>query len=176
MVRAALLLGAFAGAILAAAGCTESSEPGTPDPGPDHTPGSPGLGAHSLAFHRVGTNPSTISTAAMSTSPAGSTIIVSVGRGDLGAQTVPGDSKGNVPYLQLGEAHPYTNWPYSGTALYAFTSMIGGDDHVVQAATPPSDEVTLAAVEVIEGSHVQAFAWNEVLAGSPLTSRSVTTT
>ncbi len=167
-----------AGALLAAVGCVNNaSPPGTPD-FPGHTPGSPGLGAHSLTFHRyyASSNPSTIRSAEMETAPSGSTIVVSVGRGNFGAHDLPADNKGNAPYEQLGDAHTYTNWPYSGTALYAFTSMSGGDGHVVSAATPPEDEVTLAAVEVIEGSYVQAFAWNEVLAGSPLKSRSVTTT
>lgn len=175
MFRAVPLL---AGALLAAAGCvTSASPPATPD-WPGHIPGSPGLGAHSLTFHRyyAPANPSTIRTAEMATAPSGSTIVVGVGRGNLGAHRLPSDNKGNASYQQLGEAHAYTNWPYSGTALYAFPSMTGGEGHVVSAATPPEDEVTLAAVEVREGSYVAAFEWNEVLAGSPLRSRSVTTT
>lgn len=145
-------------------------------PIPGHTPGSPGLGAHSISFYRVGSNPSTLSTAPMTTENAGSTFIVSVGRGDRGAFALPTDNKGNGPYEQLGDAHPYTNWQSSGTALYAATSMVGGPDHVVHTSTPPFDETTLAAVEVIEGTHVQAFEWNEVLVGKPIRSRSVTTT
>jgi hypothetical protein len=174
MSRAVSLI---AGALLAA-GCVNNSSapPVTPD-FPGHTPGSPGLGAHALTFHRYEANsPPTIVTEAMRTASAGSTIIVGVGRGNLGAHALPTDNKGNAPYEQLGEARAYTNWPSSGTALYSFTQMSGGADHVIRAATPPEDEVTLAAVEVIEGSHVEAFQWNEVLAGSPLRSRSVTTT
>jgi hypothetical protein len=37
------------------------------------------------------------------------------------------------------------------------------------------DEVTLAAVEVVEGTRIQAVAWNE-LSAAPLTSKTVTTT
>jgi hypothetical protein len=161
-----------------AAGCvSDASHPEVPDP-PLYVPGSPGLGAHSLTFHRyhASSNPSTIRTDEMMTAPTGSTVVVSVGRGSFGAHDLPTDNKGNTPYEQLGEAHTYTNWPYSGTALYTFTSMNGGPGHVVSSATPPEDEVTLAAVEVLEGSYVQAHAWSEVLEGSPLTSRSVTTT
>ena len=155
-------------------GCGSHDAP----PIPGHTPGSPGLGAHALAFHRyrIATNPPVIATAPMATAPAGSTILVGVGRGDVRAHVPPTDTKGNAPYRQLGETHTYTNWPKSGTALYAFPSAAGGADHVVRVATPPEDEVTLAAVEVREGSRIQAFEWNEVLAGSPLKSRSITTT
>lgn len=160
----------------AVCGCRDASAPTPPIPG--HTPGAPGLGAHALAFHRyrIATNPAVIATAPMTTAPAGSTILVGVGRGDFGAHAPPTDSKGNAPYRRLGEAHTYTSWPKSGTALYAFTSAAGGADHVVRVATPPQDEVTLAAVEVREGTRIQAFEWNEVLAGSPLRSRGVTTT
>jgi hypothetical protein len=112
----------------------------------------------------------------MHTAASGSTIVVGVGRGSLGAHALPTDNKGNAPYRQLGEARAYTNWPSSGTALYSFTQMSGGPDHVIRASTPPDDEITLAAVEVIEGAYVHAFEWNEVLAGRPLKSRSVTTT
>lgn len=143
---------------------------------PGHVPGAPGLGAHAIAFHRIGDNPSVITTPAMATERTGSTLVVSVGRGDFGAHALPTDNKGNAPFTQLGEAHTYTNWPSSGTALYSFTSMAGGDGHVVRATTPPNDEVTLAAVEVLEGTRIQAAEWREVLAGSPLTSPRVTTT
>jgi hypothetical protein len=164
------------GGLLAAAGC--ASNAAGPDNGepPDYTPGAPGLGAHSITFHRVGTNPPVLSTRAMTTASAGSTFIVSVGRGDFSAFDLPTDNKGNGPYEQLGEPHTYTLWPSSGTALYAATSMAGGPDHVVQTSTPPSDEITLAAVEVIEGTHVQDFTWTEVLKDRPLKSLPVTTT
>ena len=164
------------GGLLAASGCATNAAGPDDVPIPGHTPGSPGLGAHAISFHRVGANPPTIGTAAMTTEPTGSTFIVSVGRGDLGAFDLPTDNKGNGPYEQLGQAHPYTRWQSSGTALYAATSMVGGPDHVVSTSTPPSDEITLAAVEVVEGTRIQAAEWTEVLAGKPLRSRSVTTT
>lgn len=167
----------LAGALLAATGCaTNAAGPADDVQDPTHVPGAPGLGAHSLSFYRIGSNPSSLATAAMRTEPAGSTFIVSVGRGQLGAMDSPMDNKGNGPYEQLDEPHAYTRWPSSGTALYAVTSMVGGPDHIVRTTTPPADEVTLAAVEIIEGTHVQAAVWNEVLSGKPLKSRSVTTT
>lgn len=139
-------------------------------------PGNPGVGAHALAFYRIGAHASTLSTPAMGTQASGSTMIVSVGRGDIGAHGLPGDSKGNAPYALLGGPFPYRMWPSSGTALYAFPSLAGGTGHMVTVSTPPGDEVTLAAVEVVHGRVVKDAKWNEVLAGNPLTSLSVTTT
>jgi hypothetical protein len=154
--------------------CADPGGPRAPED-PTLPPGVPRLGAHAIAFHRIGNNPAVIATPAMTTAAAGSTLLVAVGRGDLGAHAVPTDSKSNAPYVQLGAARPYTRWPSSGTAVYAYTGMAGGAGHVVRAATPPGDEVTLAAVEIVEGQRVAAAEWSEVLVGSPLTSRSVTT-
>ena len=139
-------------------------------------PGNPGLGAHALAFYRVSAHASTLSTPPMLTQASGSTMIVSVGRGDIGAHALPGDSKGNAPYTRFGSPHPYTMWTSSGTALYAFPSLLGGAGHVVTVSTPTGDEVTLAAVEVVNGGAVKDVKWNEVRAGNPLTSLSITTT
>jgi hypothetical protein len=141
-----------------------------------HVPGNPGVGAHGLAFYRISTHASTLSTPAMTTHASGSTMIVSVGRGDVSAHDLPRDNKGNAPYTQLGGPHTYTMWTSSGTALYAFPSLLGGAGHVVTVSAPTRDEVTLAAVEVVDGIVVKDVKWNEVLAGNPLTSLSVTTT
>ena len=143
---------------------------------PTPEPGRPGIGAHGLSFFRVATNPTTISTPGMSTRASGSTMIVSVGRGKFSAFSLPTDNKGNAPYQRLGTEHTYTRYPNSGTGLYAFPQLVGGTDHVVRAATPSDDEITLAAVEVVEATTIKQFEWNEVLRGSPITSRAVTTT
>jgi hypothetical protein len=137
---------------------------------------APTLGAHGLAYFRVGDNPSAIDTPAMATQPSGSTLLVSVGRGDRDAFTLPTDNKGNTPFVQLDTTHPYTNWPGSGTALYAYSGAKGGPSHTVRASTPPNDEITIAAVEVVYGTTIVDYHWNEVLAGEPLTSGAVTTT
>lgn len=141
-----------------------------------HTPGEPGVGAHALAFYRYGgQHAPTLSTPAMTTAAGGSTMIVSTGRGDLGAMALPTDSHANAPYQQLGTAHAYTNWAGSGTAVYAFPAMAGGADHVVTVTTPVLDELTLMAVEVVDGTEVTAAEWDEVLAPAALTSPAVTT-
>jgi hypothetical protein len=137
---------------------------------------SGGLGAHALGYHRAGGNSSPASTPAMNTRSSGGTMIVGVGRGDISAFALPSDNKGNSPYTQLGATHPYSLWTSSGTALYAFPSLVGGSGHVVTTTTPPGDEITIAAVEVLGRKTIRAFKWNEVLAGNPLTSLSVTTT
>ena len=87
----------------------------------------------------------------------------------------PTDNLGNAPYQQLDTAHPYTRYGSSGTAVYAFPSLVGGADHKVTTTTSSDDELTLAAVEVINATHVEAVAWREALE-APLTSASVTTT
>jgi hypothetical protein len=158
--------------------------PGAPDGGsldgppvdvPEHIPGMPGAGAHALSFYRYRAgSPSSIATAPMATHPTGSTIVVAVGRGDATAFALPTDNKGNTAQ-QLGAMHAYTMWPTSGTALYAVTPEVGGANYMVSTTTLPDDEITLAAVEVIEGSRIQAYDWNEVTSG-PLTSKTVTTT
>ena len=155
---------------------------GAPTDVPGHTPGMPGLGAHSLSFYPLNSsNASSISTPAMTTQPSGSTIVVSVGRGDNTLFALPTDNKGNAPYRQQGTMHPYDPlYLESGTALYAFTSAKGGSDFKVSTTTgvnskSQNDEITLAAVEVIEGTRIQQFEWNE-LSNPPLTSNSVTTT
>jgi len=142
----------------------------------EQMPGRPGVGAHALAFYRISTHGSALSTPAMITQASGSTMIVSVGRGDTSAHVLPTDNRGNLPYTQLGGPHAYTMWTSSGTALYAFPALSGGAGHVVTVSTPTRDEVTLAAVEVVRGVVVKDVKWNEVLAGNPLPSLSVTTT
>ncbi len=135
----------------------------------------PSVGAHALVFQRQSApdGKPVISTPGLATQ-TGSTILVSVGRGVFSSFALPTDNKGNAPYRQLGEAHTYTRYPNSGTALYAFESAAGGSDHVVSATTPASDEITLSAVEV-RGTRVVDHQWREVLLGSPITSGTVTT-
>ena len=140
-----------------------------------NVPGQPGVGAHAIAFHRLNANsPSTISTPLMNTAATGSTMVVSAGRGNRFVFEPPTDNKANAPYQTLGE-HAYTRYADSGTGLYAFPGLAGGAGHVVRNATPSDDEITLAAVEVVNGTTIKQVEWNEALA-APLTSRSVTTT
>lgn len=140
-----------------------------------NVPGDPGLGAHGLAFHRLNANSSTtVSSPALNTAATNSTMVVSSGRGNRFVFEAPTDNKGNAPYQELG-VHPYTRYADSGTGLYVFPAMVGGSGHVVRNGTPSDDEITLAAVEVINGVRVQQFVWSEELQ-APLTSQSVTTT
>jgi hypothetical protein len=173
------------GALLAA-GCSKQgagpdapvSDSSAPDvPG---IPGNPGLGAHSLVYYKLNQDPTAraLATEAMSVQPSGSTIIVSVGRGELAAfsesAAIPTDNMGNSPYRQVDVTRKYMNWP-SGTALYQFPSARGGANHVITTFTPENDEITMAAVEVVSSSRIQDYKWNEVLQ-APLTSLEVTTT
>jgi hypothetical protein len=144
----------------------------------------PGLGAHAMSFFHLGAvDPGTtsITTPAMATRSSGSTIVVSVGRGDNTLFALPTDNRGNAPYQQQGQMHPYIPlFPESGTALYGFPSANGGPGFTVSTTTGQNnrgqtDEITLAAVEVTDGTRIQDFQWIE-LTSPPLTSRSVTTT
>ena len=159
---------------------------GCPGDVPGHTPGMPGLGVYGLNYYKLDHDPeaATISTPPRTTQASGSTIIVSVGRGDNTLLSAPTDNKGNSPYRQIDTMHAYSLYPDSGTALYAFSSAAGGAGFQVTTNAGRAvagsnkgrvDEITIAAVEVVEGTHVQAFAWNEDLT-PPNTSDSVTTT
>ena len=173
-MRVALVIAGF----VVAVGCASSNKgPADATDIPGHTPGMPGIGAHGVNFYRYrADSPSSIATPTMATQPSGSAIVVSIGRGDKQFFVLPTDNKGNAPYQQLGDVHNYLPYfPNSGTALYAFTSAKGGTDFQVTASTDPADEITVAAVEVVEGTRIQDFQWNE-LNNLPITSKSVTTT
>jgi hypothetical protein len=174
---------------LVGCGSMSSSTGGLDVPG--HTPGTPGLGAHGLSFFHVGeSDASSIATPTMATQSEGSTIIVAVGRGNNTlfnpSSAVPRDNKSNAPYQQQGKMQPYEHPnEFSGTALYSLTSAKGGSGFAVHTTTGLTtdgnhDEITMAAVEVIEGTRIQAYAWNEVVQPQgpavPVTSDSVTTT
>ncbi len=142
----------------------------------DPLPMQPTVGAHAIVFQRQGGGLSSIQTPALSTFETGSTIVVSAGRGDIAAFELPTDNMNdNGAYVQLDSVHAYTNWPQSGTGVYALVGALGGAGHVVSTDTPPSDEITLAVVEIV-GGQIEDVAWNEILEGEPLTSASVTTT
>ncbi|MEZ4364526.1 MAG: hypothetical protein R3B48_30395 [Kofleriaceae bacterium] len=141
---------------------------------PDGASPPPSVGTHAIVFQRLNGGLSTLSTPALATTATGSTLVVSVGRGDFSAFAAPTDNKANT-YQQLGVAHTYTRYPSSGTAVYAVANGAGGPGHVISATTPPSDEITLAAVEV-KGTRVADFQWSEVLMDRPITSEQVTTT
>ena len=191
-------------AVLFATGCGKS--PAAPDspggkpgdgPGdapsdvPGHTPGMPGLGAHGLAYYKLAdpkpASTTSISTPKMATAASGSTIVVSVGRGDFtkfaAAGALPADTVGNGTYQQQGP-HKYTNFDASGTALYTFTNARGGPGFQVSTSTGQNmngqlDEISIAAVEILEGTRIQDWQWNEVVQPAtpvPVTSKSVTTT
>ncbi|HEU4728986.1 MAG TPA: hypothetical protein VFT22_13875 [Kofleriaceae bacterium] len=155
---------------------------GAPHDVPVHIPGMPGVGAHALADYHLNefVDEHSISTPSMSTSPSGSTIVVSIGRGDNRQFVLPTDNKGNSPYQQLGMVQTYPSYPQSGTAVYAFTNATGGNDFRVSTTRNNNergqpDEITIAAVEVLEGKTIHDFAWTSGT-DDPLTSASVTTT
>jgi hypothetical protein len=170
--------------VLLTAGCSKhGTGPDAPvfdAPDVPGNPGDPGLGGHGLHYYRLNaTQAASIATPPVTTQPRGSTIIVSVGRGNNTLFALPTDSNGNAPYQQLGTMHAYTKWQTSGTALYGFPAATGGPGFQVSTTTRDGDEVTVAAVEVVDATRIQDFQWNEVVQPAvpiAVTSRSVTTT
>jgi hypothetical protein len=158
---------------------------------PPHMPGTPGAAAHGLAYYKLADprypeNTTSISTPKITTAASGSTIVVSIGRGDITkftAATVT-DTASNAPYQKQGQHQYLPAFPESGTALYIFPNAHGGPGFQVTTSTGQNakgqlDEITIAAVEVVEGTQIQDQQWNEVVqAQDPVqvTSNSVTTT
>jgi hypothetical protein len=135
------------------------------------------LGAHTHAFFPCNST-GDLTTPAITTQTASSTILAWVGRGDTNGftGTVPLDNKGNT-YSMLGSLQDYSPlYPGSGEALYAALSAAGGSGHRVTAPMPAgADEITLAVIEVKNGGTIQDLQFKKVLA-PPHTSLSVTTT
>lgn len=148
--------------------------------------GVPGIGAHGSAVLAVGESATEIVSSSMNTQSSGSAMVVCIGRGNIlnfalsGAPPV--DNKGNPAYPQIGSTEPYVH-PFedSGTALYVRTGAAGGTGMQVSAISglqPNSnfDEVSLLVLEVLRGSSVHDFAWNDPQDPDPIQSGNVTTT
>jgi hypothetical protein len=201
MRRTKLYLAGMAACALATIGCSkQSAGPDAPvgDSGMADAPDVPGnggpvrVGASVLTYYKLDQAQGTrsITTSPMAVQPTGSTIVVSVARGDNTQFALPTDNKGNTPYQQLGTAQPYKQWPRSGTAVYAFPSARGGSDFTITTQRIEDrenkwDEITVTVVEVIGGTRIQDFSWFEDttpqgvpnMAGwGSVTSASVTTT
>ncbi len=83
--------------------------------------GTPVLGGHVLDWDVQGRGGTLITTPGITTNPSAgtvSTIIVAVAHGILGSPAVPTDSEGNT-FTQVGNVHTYTDWPKSGTVVWA---------------------------------------------------------
>jgi hypothetical protein len=166
--------------------CSKPPHDASPIPGEGEAgvdPGGPppaGIGGHALAFDPFASQHAPmISTPAFATSASGSTMIVGIGRGTAAvfdaAGRAPTDNLGNTPYQLIGAEEHYEAYPQSSAAIYAFPSMTGGAKTIVSTMVPMTDEITIAAVEVVGGTKVSA-AWNEVGSDAPQTSQSITTT
>lgn len=142
------------------------------------------LGAHGQAVVKVGDPPGT-ARVGLATQPAGSMFLIAIAAslGDLAAGA-PSDDKGNA-YEQLlpaGGTPPtggsqgvraYALFPEFGTAVWASRpDAIGGPEHVFSMAQ--SNEMTMFVLEIHGGRAVRATAWDQPLAGQPITSESVT--
>lgn len=136
----------------------------------------PTAGAHGLSYKNDGPLGGSIAVNLGTTAASRSTLIACVGRGVIGSHRAPTDNKGNL-FSQADSTHAYVpRWPNSGTALYTADLATGGSNHVVTADNniTPTDEVTIAVVEVRNGGSVTT-RWNQVQAGDPVQSLSVVT-
>jgi hypothetical protein len=142
-------------------------------------PGQLAIGAHAITYEPFNSSHSTtISTPPIDTQPAGSTMIVGIGRGVGSAFTAqertPTDNKGNSPYVIEGSEEHWSLYPQSSAATYAFPNMVGGSGQVISTMAPATDEITEMAVEVANATKVTAVFVEQ--RSDPLTSMSITTT
>jgi hypothetical protein len=146
---------------------------------------APALGAHASAAVAVGDTNNPLTTGAITTQAG--LMLACVARGNIlnfsglsGA--TPQDNKGNPAYTQVGSTEAYAPpFDVSGTALYKLVGGSGGSGYQVsvaqgQQADLNKDEVDLFLIEILNGSVVQDFTWNEVTSAGPTTTGNVTTT
>jgi hypothetical protein len=143
-------------------------------PAPRHDGPPPALGAHALVTHdqNQGTDPAT--TKPVTTQKSGSTLLaISMGRStNFGTPT---DSFGNS-FSLIGKRNMYANGPFC-TAMWSAPGARGGPGHTLSATKPsdPADEISLALIEVANGSVVKDWAYRYPKVGEPATAGSVTT-
>lgn len=147
---------------------------------------APSLGAHTSVSIGVGVANDPVVTPSV-TMTSGSLILANVARGNLANFTglsgaTPHDNKGNPNYTQVGVTEAYSPPNNaSATVLYKLVGGTGGSGYQVSAAQGLNgggniDEVTILLCEILGGSVVQDFAWNEDTTSHSTTSGSVTTT
>jgi len=137
----------------------------------------PTAGTHGLSYKNDGPLGSSIVVDLGTTAATRSTLVACVGRGVIGSHRAPTDNMGNL-FVQADSTHAYIpRWPNSGTALYIAETATGGPNHAVTAdnSVTPTDEVTVAVVEVRNGGGVTT-RWNQVQSGDPVQSQSIVTT
>ena len=135
----------------------------------------PALGGHDLQYYPVSTYAgTTITTDAIVTQAAGSSLVVCLSRASS-LSSAPTDNKGNT-LTQLGSKDPYNGWPAWGTSLWADAVIAGGSGHTVSADMVSNDEITVFAVEIMNGGTISDYDHTQVDTESPLVGGSVTTT
>jgi hypothetical protein len=146
---------------------------------------APALGVHTNAFIPVGTLNDPLVTSSV-TRTSGSLMLAGVAHGNISNFSITGaapqDNKGNPAYTQVGSTEAYASPNQaSGTGLYKLVSGTGGSGYHISVAQGlngggNNDEVTILLAEIIGGTVVQDFAWNQDAVAHPTTSSSVTTT
>lgn len=135
------------------------------------------LGSHTLLAHEDGNGPSTATTAQLTTSVSGSTLLI-FNAGYTSNNSAPSDTKGNS-WTALGAPVVYRG--YDGAfdvKAYLVLNAIGGAGHSVSIVKngQPSGEITVPFVEIRQAGRLQSVAQNYPEAASVLQSGTVTTT
>jgi len=135
------------------------------------------LGAHTLVAHEDGHGPSTATTAPITTSIAGSSLLI-FNAGYTSNNSAPSDTKGNT-WAALGPPVVYRG--YDGAfdvKAYLVLNAVGGAGHSVSIVKngQPSGEITVPFLEIRQAGRLQSIAQNYPDAAGVLQSGTVTTT
>jgi hypothetical protein len=153
----------------AAAACERGAKP------PATSGPPPALGAHALVTHDQNQGTSPAVTPPVTTQPTGS-LLLAVSMGRTVNFVVPADSHGNT-WEPIGKRHAYADGPFY-TAMWAAERARGGSGHTLSARKPsdPADEISLAFLEIVNGTRVRDAAYAYPRRGRPHTAGKVTTT
>lgn len=138
------------------------------------TTGSPALGGHTLLTQDQGQGTSPATTAPITTQARASTVFA-LSMGFNRNFLTPTDSFDNRWSL-IGEQNPYAGDQFY-TAMWSVVGAKGGSGHRLSVTKPgdPVDEISLAFVEVANGSAIKNAVYAYPQAGSPITPGTVTT-
>ena len=135
------------------------------------------LGQYDAQRVLYGSAAGTVTTESLTTKNGSTFVIVTGGNlGDLADP--PTDSKGNV-YELYGTPEEFDRWAGYGLALWICIDGVGGSGHTFSqeyGQTLGFDEMTIAAVEIESGHHVQGYTIAQALTGAALTFGAITTT
>jgi hypothetical protein len=159
--------------LILGAGCRQDAGAGSAAPGASGT-GKSELGAHTLLTHDQGKGTAPATTAPVDTQASGSTLLaVSMGRN--ANFVTPTDNYHNA-WTMLGHRNSYAGGPFY-TAVWTAVAAKGGAGHTLSAAKPsdPVDEISLALIEIRNGSVIRDARYAYPQSGSRMSAGTVRT-